>query len=92
MDQQKEYPADGDAGEKLAYIADQIEPSTIIESTTKINGCPAWVLAKGGELYISSAYVADSACSGVLKRPFSGLKAAIRNLIARLRYHTPGQG
>jgi hypothetical protein len=92
MDQQKGCPGDGDEGEKLDHIADQTGLGATIESATKVDGRPAWLLTKGGGVYINSAYVADSACSGVLKRPFSGLKAAIRNLIARLRCHTLGQG
>lgn len=92
MDQQKGYLVDGDAGEKLAYISDQIAPADLIQSAKQIEGQPVWVLHKSGQLYLNSAYLPDSACSAVSIRPFSGWTAAIRNLIARLRFRTPGRG
>lgn len=91
MDQQKGFPAEGDAGEKLAYISDQIAPAGLIQSAKQIEGQPVWVLNKSGQLYLNSACLPDSTCSAASIRPFSGWTTAIRNLIERLRCRTPGR-
>lgn len=91
MDRQKGFPAEGDAGEKLAYISDQIAPADLIQSAKQIEGQPVWALSKSGQLYLNSACLPDSAWSAASIRPFSGWKAAIRNLIGRLRCRNPGR-
>lgn len=66
----KQFPVDGGADEKLAYLANQIPQTNLVESGARLMG-PVWALCEDGSIRFIGAQVraaSDSSSRSIWRR------------------------